>query len=221
MVRYHTLLILIIIFALAFAYVEASVVVYLRVMYSISDLLMDFPTVPDQYTIIEIGREASTIIILAIIGWIAGKQKQDKIGYAIFAFGLWDIFYYGWLYIFIGWPKTLFDWDVLLLIPLPWWGPVLAPIIISVLLVISGYLATSFAEKGIFVKLSLFDWIIIFLCVILALYVFMNGSIHALLSGIDAVNKVRPNNFNWHLFLIAISGMVFVIVKLLFSKYFK
>ena len=27
-----------------------------------------------------------------------------------------------------GWPETVLDWDILFLLPLPWWGPVIAPV---------------------------------------------------------------------------------------------
>src|SRR5574341_1256087 len=99
-------------FAIAMAYVESAVVVYLRAMYGIDDLWRDMPLRLDQYTLIEIGREAATLVMLATIGWILGRRWQERIGHAVFVFGVWDIFYYGWLVVFIGWPRTRVDWDV-------------------------------------------------------------------------------------------------------------
>ena len=64
--------------------------------------------------------------MLAAVAWIAGKRLQSRLGFWLLAFGIWDIFYYLWLEVFIAWPKRLFDPDILFLIPLPWWGPVLA-----------------------------------------------------------------------------------------------
>jgi len=96
-------------FAIAMAYLESAVVVYLRAVYGIEDLLRDMPLTPDQHTLIELGREAATLVMLAMIGWIAGRRWQDRVGYAIFSFGLWDVLYYAWLVIFIGWPKTLLE----------------------------------------------------------------------------------------------------------------
>ena len=58
------------------------------------------------------------------------------------AFGVWDIFYYAFLRLIVGWPQSLWDWDVLFLIPLPWWGPVLAPVAIAVLLIVGATLVT-------------------------------------------------------------------------------
>ena len=63
-------------------------------------------------------------------------------GYTAIAFGVWDIFYYVFLKIIYDWPKSLFDWDILFLLPLPWWGPVLAPVCIAALMIVWGTLVT-------------------------------------------------------------------------------
>ena len=46
-----------------------------------------------------------------------------------------------------GWPRSLFDWDVLFLLPLPWWGPVLAPVSIAVLMIVWGTIVTESPER--------------------------------------------------------------------------
>ena len=74
--------------------------------------------------------------MLLAVGWIAGTKIQSRLGYSFFAFGLWDIFYYIFLKVFIGWPNSVMDPDILFYIPLPWWGPVLAPVLISVLMIV-------------------------------------------------------------------------------------
>ena len=167
-------------FAIAMAYLESAVVVYLRAVYGIEDLLRDMPLMPDQYTLIEIGREAATLVMLAMIGWIAGRRWQDRVGYAIFSFGLWDVLYYAWLVIFIGWPKTLLDWDLLFLIPLPWWGPVVSPLLIALMMVIGGGAAVLKAERGETLRFTLVEWSVAGASMLLALYVFMLDALHAL-----------------------------------------
>ena len=205
-------------FAIAMAYVESAVVVYLRALYGIDHLLEDLPQLPDQYTLIEIGRETSTLVMLAIIGWIAGRQRQDRIGYAVFAFGLWDIFYYIWLVIFIGWPRTLLDWDVLFLIPLPWWGPVLAPILIALLLVVGGGMAVLKSERGEVLRFTLVEWSVAGVSTLLVLYVFMLDALHAIPEGFEAVSNVRPSSFNWLLFIMALIGMAFSLLSALWKS---
>ena len=205
-------------FAIAMAYVESAVVVYLRALYKIDHLMQDMPQMSDQYTLIEIGREISTLVMLVIIGLIAGRQKQDKVGYAVIAFGLWDIFYYIWLVIFIGWPGTLLDWDLLFLIPLPWWGPVLSPILIALLLVAGGGIAVLKAERGEALRFTSVDWSIAGVSSLLALYVFMNDALLAIPEGFKAASIVRPTFFNWPLFIIALTGMAFSLLSALWKS---
>ena len=86
---------------------------------------------------VELTREFATMIMLFAVGFLAGRTWRTRIGYAAIAFGVWDIFYYVFLKIMCGWPHSVLDWDVLFLLPMPWWGPVLAPVLIS-LLIFSG-----------------------------------------------------------------------------------
>jgi hypothetical protein len=206
-------LIWIILFSIAMAYLESAVVVYLRAMYGIKDLLRDTPLLADPYTIIEIGREAATLVMLFLIGLIAGNTWQKRIGYSIFAFAIWDIFYYVWLFLFIHWPKSLFEWDILFLIPLPWWGPVITPILISLLLIAVSYLLIIEAKF----KITSFDWIIFCLSIIIILYTFMEDSIKIILSGGSNLNEARPTDFNWILFLIAYISMIITSIKVFYT----
>ncbi len=205
-------LLLVGIFAIAMAYLESAVVVYLRVMYGIEDLIRDVKFTPDIYTLIEIGREAATIVMLAFIGLIAGNTKLKKLGYFFYSFGAWDIFYYIWLFIFIQWPKSLFEWDILFLIPLPWWGPVIAPVLISILLITIGYLLI----KEVRFKIKIIDWVIFSLSVIIILYTFMEDSIRIAVIGDGDINEIRPISFNWILFLVAFAGMLMNSFKVFF-----
>lgn len=147
-------------FAVAMAYLESAVVVYLRKLYGISDLILSVPPFDPQIGAIELGRELATLGMLLAVGWVAGKKFQSRLGFAIFAFGLWDIFYYFWLRVFIGWPRSVLDPDLLFLIPLPWWGPVLAPILIATLMVLGGTLAVIGDDRGQTVQLQPTEWAI-------------------------------------------------------------
>jgi len=191
------------------AYLESAVVVYLRAMYGIKDLMRDINFQPDAYTFIEIGREAATIIMLVTLSLISGNNWSKKIGYFFLSFGIWDIFYYIWLYVCIQWPKSLFEWDVLFLIPLPWWGPVIAPILVSVVLIFIGLLLIYDFKF----KINLFDWIIFCLSIFMILYTFMDDSIKILLSGNGSLTEVRPTNFNWIIFLFSLIVWVVVTLK--------
>lgn len=144
-------------FGISFGYVEAAVVVYLRAIYDPirhrlhpdrppGDL---FPLIKTEELAaagpentrrlsIEVGREAATILMLAGFAMIAGRNFNERMAAMAVAFGLWDVSFYAFLKLMIDWPASLFTWDILFLIPLPWIGPVLAPVIVSLTMIVCG-----------------------------------------------------------------------------------
>lgn len=86
----------------------------------------------------ETWREFSTIVMLLTLAYLAGKTVKQRIGAFLIAFAFWDIFYYIFLHFLIGWPTSLFNIDVYFLIPVPWIGPVITPVVISAVLIICG-----------------------------------------------------------------------------------
>jgi hypothetical protein len=189
------------IFAIAMAYLEAAVVVYLRKVYGITDLISSVPAFDSQIGMIELGRELATLIMLFAVGWAVGSNFRSRAGYAIFAFGLWDIFYYIWLRVMIGWPRSLLEPDLLFLIPLPWWGPVLSPVLIALLMVISGAVLDSAEDLGISVEISRFNGGILGFSVLIMLYTFMRDALALLPSDVQTLSQVKLTNFNWPVFL--------------------
>lgn len=146
---------LIICFAISMAYLESAVVVYLREMFALHylttpqgiELALKLPyfaliknpliIIPDlKILLIEILREAATLIILVSFALLVGKRWNEKLATFLLTFGLWDIFYYIFLYLLIGWPQSLATLDILFLIPLPWVAPVWLPIGISVCMIL-------------------------------------------------------------------------------------
>jgi hypothetical protein len=97
---------------------------------------------------IEVGREAATLVMLAAVGWLAGRSGLERLAWTAVAFGTWDILYYAWLWVFIGWPPSLATWDLLFLIPVPWAGPVWSPIAVSVALIGFGLAAAARLRAG-------------------------------------------------------------------------
>src|SRR5205823_3005039 len=116
------------VYALAMAWVESAVVFYLR---TYVDRLVPYQSNPlpiaSGFGRAEVIREAATIVMLFAVGWLAGRTWRSRLGYTLLAFGIWDIAYYVWLFALTNWPRSMADWDILFLIPLPWWGPVWAP----------------------------------------------------------------------------------------------
>lgn len=194
-------------YAIAMAYVESAAVTYLRGAYGIHDIVRDLPRRSDRLTAIELGREAATIVMLLAVGWMAGRKLQDRIGMFVFAFGLWDVAYYGWLAAFIGWPQSPLDWDILFLLPLPWWGPVIAPASIAAMMMVGGAAAVRQAEEGIAWRLDRLNVALAAGGVAVVLYTFMADGIRALAEGGGAVSDVRPTEFDWALFLLGFAVM--------------
>jgi hypothetical protein len=202
------------IFAIAMAWMESAVVVYLREIYGIHDIIRDLVLEVDPYTKVEIGRELATLIMLAALGFLTGKNNQERMGYACIAFGIWDIFYYVWLHVFIDWPASLLEWDILFLVPLPWWGPVLSPVLIAALMIAGGILAVVRSGQNRKIRLRLVDWSILIVAISLALYAFMSDAIAALFDEAKKVVAVRPTVFPWIPFLFSLAGMTYFIFRL-------
>ena len=86
--------------------------------------------------------------MLFAFGWLLGRRWADRLAWTSVAFGAWDICYYFWLWVFVGWPHSPVTWDVLFLIPVPWAGPVWAPIAVSLALIGFGLAAARAAGSG-------------------------------------------------------------------------
>jgi len=177
----------VVLFAVAMAWFEAATVYYLRVMvdrvdpYQPNPLPMDGILEP-----VELAREAATLVMLAAVGALAGRNWRTRLGYAAIAFGVWDIFYYVFLRLMCDWPRTLLDWDILFLLPLPWWGPVLAPVSIALLMILWGTLATQSDERAADAR---WVWAPAGVGIVLALAVFMIDAWKALPNGRDDKDK--------------------------------
>jgi hypothetical protein len=192
-------------FAIAMAWVEAASVFYIRALvdriepYQVNPLPLD--TVNGALGNVELCREAATLVMIATLGALAGTTWRRRAGFAALAFGTWDIFYYVFLRLISGWPRTLLDWDILFLLPLPWWGPVLAPVSIALLMIVWGTLVTQSSDGAAHAR---WPWALGWIGIAVALAVFMIDAWRALPHGRDAVLQVLPTTFNWRLFWVAL-----------------
>ena len=199
---------LVVVFAIGMAWVEAACVYYLRVMVERIDPYQVNP-LPMRGGLgqVELVREVATLVMLAAVGALAGRTRQARLAYTAIAFGVWDIFYYVFLRLICDWPRSLFDWDILFLLPLPWWGPVLAPVCIALLMIAGGTLASQFHFRSPATSLTTALWRLNWLGVALALYVFMADALRAAHQGLDVATAVLPKAFNWSIFCVAVALM--------------
>jgi hypothetical protein len=189
-------------FAVAMAWVEAASVFYIRALVDRIEPYQANPLPIDgALGYVELWREAATLVMIAALGLLAGRSWRHRAGYAVIAFGVWDIFYYVFLRIMSGWPRTLLDWDILFLLPLPWWGPVLAPVSIALLMIVWGTLMT---QSGDAAAGSRWAAALGSIGIALALAIFMIDAWRALPAGRQAVLQMLPTRFNWPLFSVAL-----------------
>jgi hypothetical protein len=204
------------VFAIAMAWVESAVVFYLRTMINRIEPYQPIPLpVAGGIGLAEAVRELATLVMLLTVGCLAGRNARTRFGYALVAFGVWDIFYYVFLKLLTPWPRSLLDWDVLFLVPLPWWGPVLAPICISLLMICWGTLVTQFEREGRSIRSNWKAWSVNVIGVAMALYVFMEDAIPVAGRGTQALRELLPTQFNWPLFITALVLMSVPVMELI------
>jgi len=198
------------IFAITMAFVESAIVVYLRAIYYPDGFNFPLKAITDYKIVIEVLREAATVFMLLSVTFIAGKNRWERFAYFMYSFGLWDIFYYVWLKVLVNWPASFFDWDILFLIPLPWISPVIAPVSISLLMIIFSILISRLVHKGRDFKPTLFPTILALSGIVLILYSFMydvNATLH----------QQMPKPYHYDL-LIAGNGLFIVAFLTTYAK---
>lgn len=196
-------------------FLETAVVVYLRAIYYPNGF--DFPLINLNNTIAvtELGREAATIIMLVGIGMVAGKNSTQRFAWFLYCFAIWDLFYYIFLKVLLNWPESLFTWDILFLIPLPWVGPVIAPCIISLSMILLSLLLIRFNEKDPTIRLQRREWILLISGSVITILSFIidcsqyinnyNGSL------LEAVSNYIPVKFDWWIFLLG-QALIFLAI---------
>lgn len=124
------------IFFIAMAFLESAVVVYLRALYYPDGFR--FPLIPMDQALVatEMGRELATLMMLFAPAALVTRSALERFAWFCYGFGVWDLFYYVWLKVLLNWPATWADPDLLFLLPVPWVGPVWAPCLVSLGLII-------------------------------------------------------------------------------------
>ena len=149
------------IFAAAMAVLESAVVVYLRALYYPEGFVFPLKMMDQQILVTEIFREAATIVMLFTIGVISTKSWISRFAVFIYAFAIWDIFYYIYLVFLLGWPPSLLTWDLLFLIPVTWAGPVLAPVINSLTMILLAIVILYSRLKDEIFRLTFYEWLLL------------------------------------------------------------
>jgi len=167
---------------MAFGYIEAAVVVYLREIFHSEGFTfpLDFAIDPfsKRMLLTEIGREAATIVLIFTGAWLSGRNLQQRFAFFLTIFAIWDIFYYVWLKVLLDWPARFSDWDILFLIPTTWASPVLAPLLISITLLLFAIIILYRDSCARPLKATLMDWLIFVLAALIMVVSFCIAGLH-------------------------------------------
>jgi hypothetical protein len=174
---------IVVIFSIAFAYIEAAVVVYLRAIFHPDGFtfpLKVFGIHPlwRKFLLTEIGREAATLVLILTAAWLSGRNLQQRFAYFLVIFAVWDIFYYIWLKVLINWPASVMDWDILFLIPVTWASPLLAPVFVSLTMLLFAVIILYRCSCGRLLRVTLIEWSGFFISGLIMVVSFCKAGLH-------------------------------------------
>lgn len=210
------MLLVVTIFSMAMGLLESAVVIYLReILYPEG---FGFPLSPIQPDLMltELLREAATLIMLLSIGFLAGRNASERFAWLLYAFAIWDIFYYVFLWLLIGWPESLMTYDVLFLLPTTWIGPVVAPVIVSLTMIALALLILVVNRQNAGIKIPGVSWLMLITgSVILILgfiwdysaFIMESMSIRDIWTlpkeeVLKLATQYVPRSFNWFLYIL-------------------
>jgi len=236
--RLRDLLIWVTLFSIAMAFLESSVVVYLREILYPEGFSFPLATMSGSLAITEIFREIATLVILVAIAIIAGKTFSGGFAWFVYCFAIWDIFYYIFLKLLIGWPASLFEWDILFLLPVTWTGPVISPLIVCIIMISLAAIILYYSGREVDTKLKTTEWLILIFGAVIVIvsftwdysgYILERYSVSDIWnlpqdsSLLDYASGYVPRSFNWWLFaagnLVIISVIVLIYRRLRLSAF--
>ncbi len=213
-------------FSIAMGLLESAVVIYMReILYPEGFGFPMSPVQPDMM-LTELLREGATIIMLLGIGFLAGRNTSERLAWFLYSFAIWDIFYYVFLWLLIGWPPSLMTYDVLFLLPSTWIAPVITPLIVSLTMMAFALLILVVNRQEKDIKIPGISWLLLITgSVILILGFIWDYSAFIMESMtirdiwtlpkeqvLKLATQYIPRKFNWFLFilgeLVILSGIL-------------
>ncbi len=219
------------IFSIAMGFFESAVVIYMREILYPGGFEFPLATIEIDLAITEVIREAATLIMLLSIGILAGRTLPEKFAWFLYSFAIWDIFYYIFLKLLVGWPESLLTWDILFLVPITWIGPVISPVIVALTMSLLALILIYYSHKTGRISIKWTEWVILTsgsVILILAWTWDYSGYIleHYNFTEIwtiprDDLYKLAtqyiPRKFNWGLYWIG-EGIILTGIVLLFLR---
>ena len=224
-------------FGISMAFFESSIVVYLRALYYPEGFSFPLEIVEPHIAITEFFRELFSLLMIISVALIATRNFMQRFANFLYIFAVWDIFYYIFLKLLLGWPASLMTWDILFLIPVAWTGPVITPIIISLIMILFALTIRYFNRLSNFnMFFELREWlvliggaVVIFVSFIWDYMAFAinnySKSNEALFNNLEAITlNYAPQAFNWWIYILGILllllslSMIYIRNKKLYIK---
>jgi hypothetical protein len=209
--------VLLVLFGVVFGYVEAAAVVYVRVMYEPIHQRVFPERAPDdlfplfsqeqwaregpaylQRPWVEVGRELGTVLLVVLLAGAVSRTFRDGFAAFMLAFGVWDLAYYLWLWLLIGWPHSLGEWDLIFAAPVPWVGPVLAPLLVAAAMTLTAAVYFRCAAVGRAMVPRRGHWVAVALGALGIMFAFWWDCRNTLAGG-------APQPFQWPLLLLGLA----------------
>jgi hypothetical protein len=215
-------------------YLESAVVVYLRELYYPDGFVFPLKAMSQNVAITELYREAATLIMILAVSVLAAENRLHRFAWFLLVFGTWDIAYYVFLKLLIGWPGSFLTTDILFLLPSIWTGPVIAPLINSCTMILfaMGILRSKNASKQL-MHLSRFTWILLIAGSLVVLMAYMKDFAsyvmdyrHSILPVGSSANQnlltlstqFVPRSFDWMIFSAGVCMHLIALILMLFEK---
>jgi len=221
-------------FALAMGYLEASVVVYLRALLYPEGFAFPLHEMPRVLMITELMRELATLVMIVSVAVMVAQYWLHRFAWFLVIFSVWDIAYYIFLKLVLDWPASIYTMDILFLLPVMWTGPVIAPIVNSIcMLLLAG--AIFYNRKSIVqrYRLSRFIWLLLAAGSVFVLVAYMEGFTRFLFDNSLSYSlspsnfyqvmpllmaKFIPPAFNWFVFCLGVSMHLYAIALIFLGK---
>ena len=217
-----------VVLAVALAYVEASVVVYLREVIAPvrQELFPDAVREPlpllslkqleqagagmASLLSFEVVREIAAIAVLCAAAYGFRRRRGEMAAFFLIGFAVWDVFYYVFLKLLVDWPASLTTWDLLFLIPVPWLAPVWAPLSIScTLLIVAIVLLGRRREAPVPTRRAVAAGALILVGVA--------GVLTSFFLRLGEATQTVPEQFDWPLFLagwlLGVAGLAWLLAR--------
>ena len=186
--------------AAALAYVDASAAALQMNLLGI-DPASPFSLAPylsdsaSWYISLETFRKLALLTVILICG--SRFSPGGRYGYLVLAIVLsaWTLSYYAWLYILLGWPKSLFAFTLLFDSPAYWIGPVLCPLLLALTAMIAATFLMNLAQYRIASPPSVAHWGLVIAGGVVCAYSFVAESSYY------AAGGAAPR-FSWDVFWV-------------------